>query len=92
MTEENSLDLSGEQPDDKELFRVSPIDRQREKIRGRLAFSLVGLLSVVCVFMGFIAYNKGDSGAFEMIKDSIFSPLVVLVTSVVSFYFGAKSK
>jgi hypothetical protein len=79
----------------------TPIDRaydpsqDRERKRGQIALSLVGLLAAIAAFsliFVMFAATKEREDAFKGVLELPFGPIVGLVGAVTGFYFGAKSK
>ncbi len=76
-------------------YQTAPFDPapKRERLRGVIAISLVGLL-VGIVVMTFISLATGWV-AFPDVKgvlDLVLAPVIGLVGAVTGFYFGERSK
>lgn len=74
---------------------VGPYDpaRDRELMRGRIAWSLIGILGVVILAAIGFAFTHGQAGACaKMPLEEILTPMIGLVGAVTGFYFGEKTK
>jgi hypothetical protein len=114
MTEPQVLDLTAEQPAEDRLFALpqrsyrpegltleETTERTRERWRGWLATSLMGLLAVVVV--GTFAYITWLSTRFtelsmdnlitvtQTVGTTLLAPLIGLIGAVTGFYFGGQT-
>jgi hypothetical protein len=77
-----------------EKYETKPYDPEpeRENVRSRLAFTLVGILGTViivpllAIVLGYICF--ADIKGF---MDSVLSPTFGIAGAVIGFYFGAKT-
>ena len=66
------------------------IDHEQEKVRGRIASALVGLLFMI-VLLAFISHWWGvNYDELKGLLELIIAPVVALVGSATGFYFGGK--
>ena len=64
---------------------------QRERIRGWIALSLLGMLAVV-LLLAFISMWVGmKAEVLQTVLTIIFGPLVTLVSAATGFYYGSRS-
>lgn len=70
-----------------------PIEHQREKIRGRIAQSLIVLLFLVVIaaFAMFVL-RPDEFTNLDNLLTIIFAPIIGLIGTVLGFYFGSEGK
>lgn len=90
------IDLSAERPPDVHPQTIptgAPFDPepQRERIRGWIALSLLGMLAIV-LLLAFVSMWAGmDTEVLQTVLTIIFGPLVALVSAATGFYYGSRS-
>ena len=100
MTRPDDVDLttgSGEQAASSPLLKLADsaynLSDDRERKRGIIALSLVGILSL-SVLLSFLfvfrSKTKDDIESIRAVLEIIFAPIVGLVGAVTGFYFGEK--
>jgi hypothetical protein len=64
---------------------------QRERIRGRIAQILLGMLGAVILLAFISVWAKFDAEILRTVLTIIFGPLVTLVSAATGFYYGSRA-
>lgn len=68
-------------------------DRDRERVRGRIAFALVALIAVLTISSYVMVFFFGRSvDDIAKLNAMIASPLIALTSGIIGFYFGAQTR
>jgi len=88
-------DLSGEHAkpaDPPPAVKSFNLEEVQEKVRGRIAGSLVGLLFFIVVASFLHLWCAQDFASLKGVLELILAPVVALVGSATGFYFGGKGR
>jgi hypothetical protein len=69
------------------------IEEHQERVRGKIAGSLVGLLALIVVAsFAYIGWYKEFDPPLKGLLELLIAPVVALVGSATGFYFGGRGK
>ena len=89
------VDLSEQIPPsvDPQTIPTAPFDPepQRERIRGWIALTLLGMLALVRLLAFISMWVEMSAEVLRTLLTIIFGPLVTLVSAATGFYYGSRS-
>jgi len=67
-------------------------DRDRERVRGRIAYGLLALIAALTITLMVMAIRGTSLDDLTKLHAIILTPLITLTSGIVGFYFGAQTK
>jgi len=67
-------------------------DRDRERVRGRIAYGLLTLIAGLTITLVVMAMRGTSLDDLTKLHAILLTPLITLTSGIVGFYFGAQTK
>lgn len=89
----SELDLTKTEPDQVVTSAVPSFKEvSRESTRSMLSYIMIGILSVVVIFLGVIFCISEDVSKVKEFSGLVFTPIVTLLGPILGFYFGSETR
>jgi len=67
-------------------------DRDRERVRGRIAYGLLALIAALTITLMVMAIRGTSLDDLTKLHAIVLTPIITLTSGIVGFYFGAQTR